>query len=479
MGYHEIYCLICNVSFAIARIRTLNEPPDASWGCCGITTRKNEFVKVEDLEYGNEFGEEDSEMESDEEYEDELGGCGDGCMMAVWPWDGTESIAGNSSYNPHSLHPTEEMYYRRVKNHPEEVRPQIWARLIGGNPVRLEHIAGPDCESESGYNGHLISVEEMRGCNTMQGLILKDPDWEPEDGDEEFERSGRYYLTGLQDANTNLDAYDSCTPTRHGCYSVLPASYSDDTDEIMGNNAKPVYHYSLPVHPTCLEVLKRVHLRRYGHAGIDKFLMWWELGVKKRALPKDPCRIDASHGRDQYWLHNTGAEYLAANPLFVPGLEKIFRLADTAPLSEGGKRNYNVEDEVFAVLPTELRRMIFDYLSRDEITKLHHASPLLYRNAMMDLGDSFMKEHPWLWEYWTELPYSTWALTTATELQESIESPVKQLIASRSIDWGSVMRMFWNGEQSGRLKGLRNRGRIWKVCDMILDKVEEHHPLVS
>jgi hypothetical protein len=438
-------------------------------------------VEVDDLEHE----EEDSEMSSDEESEDELGGCGDGCMMAVWPREGTETHAGSSSDHPHSLHPTEEMYYRRVKNHPKEVRPDIWARREGGDPVRLEHIAGPDCESESGYNGHLISVEEMRGCNTMQGLILKDPNWEPEDGDEEFERSGRYYLTGLHDANTNIDSHDSCTPTRHGCSCVSPAFGSDDTDEIMANNARPAYHYSIPVHPTCLEVLKRVHLRRYGRTDIDKFLEWWELGVRKRALPQDPCRTDASHGRDQFWLHNRGAEYLAANPLFVPGLERIFRLADTAALSESGKRNNsgkgnnNIEHEVFAVLPTELRRMIFDCLSRDEITKLHHASPFLYRNAMRDLGNSFMKKHPWLWEYWTELPYSSWALTTATELQESIESPVKQLIASLSIGWGSVMRMLWNGEQAGRLKGLQNRGRIWKVCDMILDKVEEQHHSVS
>ncbi|CAI6069589.1 unnamed protein product [Clonostachys chloroleuca] len=475
MGYHEYHCLICSVSFAIARIRTLNEPPDASWGCYGITTRHDRYVEVNDLEHK----EEDSEAGSDEEYEDELGGCGDGCMMAVWPREGTETHGGSSSDHPHSLHPTEEMYYRRVKNHPEEVRSDIWARLEGGNPVRLEHIAGPDCESESGYNGHHISVEEMRGCNTMQGLIVKDPDWEPEDGDEEFESSGRYYLTGLHDANTNLDSHDSCTPTRHGCSCVSPALDSDDSDKIMAKNAKLAYQYSVPVHPTCLEVLKRVHLRRYGRADVDKFLVWWELGVHKRALPQDPCRIDASHGRDQYWLHNSGAEYLAANPLFVPGLGRIFRLADTATLSESGKRINNVEHEVFAVLPTELRRMILDCLSRDEITKLHHASPFLYRNSMRDLGGSFMKEHPWLWEYWAELPYSSWALTTATELQESIESPVKQLTASRYIDWGSVMRMFWNGEQSGRLKGLQNRRRIWKICDMILNKVEEHHPLVS
>ncbi|CAH0046505.1 unnamed protein product [Clonostachys solani] len=475
MGYYEYHCLICSVSFAIARIRTSKEPPDASWDCCGITARDHGYVEVDDLEHEDE----DSEVESDEEDEDELGQCGNGCMIAVRPREQTEAHAGSSSDHPHSLHPTEEMYYRRIKNHPEEVRSDIWARLEDGDPVMLEHIAGPECESESGYNGHHISVEEMRGCNTMQGLILKHPDWKPEDGDEEFERSGRYYLTGLHDANTNMDSYDPCTPTRHGCSSVSPAFENDDTDTIMANNSDLAYHYSLAVHPTCLEVLKRVHLRRYGRADVDTFLEWWELGVDKRSLPQDPCRTDASHGRDQYWRHNIGAEYLAANPLFVPGLERIFRLADAVPLSESGKRKHDDDYDAFSVLPAELRRMILDCLSRDEITKLHHASPFLYRNAMGDLGDSFMKEHPWLWEYWTALPYSSWALTTATELKESIESPVKQLAASPSIDWGSAMRMLWNEEQAGRLKGLQNRRRIWKICDMILNKVEEQRPLVS
>ncbi|VUC32760.1 unnamed protein product [Clonostachys rosea] len=474
MGYHEYNCMICSVSFAIARIRTFKEPPDASWGCYGITTRGRSYVEVENLEPEDD----DSEDENGEEYEDELGQCGVGCMMAVWPREGTGTHTGSPSGHPHSLHPTEEMYYRRIRNHPEDTWSDIWARLENSNPVKLEHIAGPECESDSRYNGHRISVEEMRGCNTMQGLILKQPDWQPEDGDEDFERSGRYYLTGLSDAYTEIDSHDSCTPERHGCRTPSPALDFNDIDRIMEKNAEPAYYYSIPVHPTCLEVLKRVNQHRHGRADVDKFLIWWELGFEKRDLPFDPCQTDAYHGRDQWWRHNRGAEYLVANPLFVPGLETIFRLADTVPRAESGDGEDEGSD-AFTAFPTELRRMIYDCLSGDDITTLHHASPFLYRNAMGDLGHQFMKEHPWLWEYWTKLPYSSWAFTTATELKASVESPVKQLIASPSMNWASAMRMVWSEKQAGRLKGFQNRRRIWKVCDMILDKVEDHRFFIS
>lgn len=84
-----------------------------------------------------------------------------------------------------------------------------------------EHIAGPDCGNTGGYNGHRISVEEMKGCTTSQCLIPKAltgfQDWQEPDGtpltaargtedvsdprdmpvDEPFEIEGAYFLSGL------------------------------------------------------------------------------------------------------------------------------------------------------------------------------------------------------------------------------------------------------------------------------------------
>ena len=61
-----------------------------------------------------------------------------------------------------------------------------------------EHIAGPACGHKGGYSGHRISVEEMRGCTTLQCLVRKPDGWHPEDDDEGFEREGRHFLSGLR-----------------------------------------------------------------------------------------------------------------------------------------------------------------------------------------------------------------------------------------------------------------------------------------
>ena len=43
--------------------------------------------------------------------------------------------------------------------------------LVGIGRFDLEHVAGPVCQNISGYNGNNISVEEMRGCQTVQVLL--------------------------------------------------------------------------------------------------------------------------------------------------------------------------------------------------------------------------------------------------------------------------------------------------------------------
>jgi hypothetical protein len=42
------------------------------------------------------------------------------------------------------------------------------------NEQDLEHVAGPGCLDNRGYNGFEISVEEMTGCTALQCLVRKD-----------------------------------------------------------------------------------------------------------------------------------------------------------------------------------------------------------------------------------------------------------------------------------------------------------------
>jgi hypothetical protein len=94
-------------------------------------------------------------------------------------------------------------------------------RESGPNPIRLEHLAGPGCINRYGYSSHRIGVEEMRGCNLMQCLLRKQPDWSPEGDDQGFELSSSYYLSGLS----------GCVPSRddnHPKYTIERHNHGDD-----------------------------------------------------------------------------------------------------------------------------------------------------------------------------------------------------------------------------------------------------------
>lgn len=76
---------------------------------------------------------------------------------------------------------------------------------------------GPDVRSFQGhgYDGTRINAEEMSGCNIAQCLVPKSyrnyddlyvPRWEPESDDQNFERQGKFFLSGLSD---NMRSRDS------------------------------------------------------------------------------------------------------------------------------------------------------------------------------------------------------------------------------------------------------------------------------
>ena len=154
MGYSEIACQLCGVSFAIARLRRADEPPEAAWDYTG-----EGYV---------------------EWMEDEFNPC--------WESPGCEKLKHTSSE---------------------------------GEKLILEHIPGPDCKCTSGYSGHRISLEEMKGCRAIQALIPKGPDWSPEPDDQEFELESNYFLTGIGDGSPDESPLEDIRPVRHGIDEVL------------------------------------------------------------------------------------------------------------------------------------------------------------------------------------------------------------------------------------------------------------------
>src|SRR5438045_3464260 len=124
--------------------------------------------------------------------------------------------------------------------------------------------------------------------------------------------------------------------------------------------------------------------------------------------------------------------------------------------------------ESFAKLPLELREMILAHLSSRDIAHL-----LLTSRAFRFLTKSLFRrllteEKPWFWELNTLLcsyekkPYNEANAESLDAL--SSHNPKQEL------NWLSV----WTGLQhlQQRMHGVRNRARIWRLCEDIVSRIE-------
>jgi hypothetical protein len=98
-----------------------------------------------------------------------------------------------------------------------------------GGQIVDEHVAGPGCVSNQGYCGYRIGVEEMKGCRALQCLMLKESieDWKEEDDDQEFEKTGKYFLTGCGDGSPDEGPLIDIHPVRHGVTETWPFNTMD------------------------------------------------------------------------------------------------------------------------------------------------------------------------------------------------------------------------------------------------------------
>lgn len=211
MGYVEHHCQLCGVSFAIARLRTKHEPREThAWS---YHTRSEESYWSDDEE-------------------------GYTCR----PLEET-GCAGEPPFRPDDGDST--------------------AVIDEGGK---EHIAGPGCRFNRGYNGNLISVEEMEGCRAIKAIVRKTDrqvkEWRDEDDDEEWERTTRYFISGTGDGSPDEAPLDNMDRTRHGLDSVLISNIVfDDDDDI-----DPQWGY--PVHPYCWEIFKRISRRTWNRIDV-------------------------------------------------------------------------------------------------------------------------------------------------------------------------------------------------------------------
>lgn len=381
-----------------------------------------------------------------------------------------------------------------------------------------EHIAGPECEHGGGYNGNVITAEEAGKSLTLQCLMRKNEFWKPEADDEDFERSSSFFFTGLSDHMPSRDmASPQVFPVRHR----LDYPNAENVRWAHGDPAQ----YAMPFHPYCLEVYKRASQLRLHKPDIEALGEWWTKEADYdmfHRFPRHPAVDKASH---QSWEHNPGDEFLVANPLFVPGLDDILRSAVRtqsdfdvrgSPFDGKVQSPASNNNDPFAVFPEELRAMLLAYLNSKDIASLRLASRSFKHLPIALWHDLLKREMPWLWEVWSQTPYSGWATTTRSVLEQKskilngeaaeldwyfsvLDSDLPEMktqnaevraaceheLAQKTArlrqpamhpvlewqrtDWHAVylgIRRRWK-----EMRGLQNRERIWMDCEEIVRRI--------
>jgi len=284
----------------------------------------------------------------------------------------------------------------------------------------------------------------------------------------------------------------------------------------------------MPFHPTCFNIFKRLSKQHFGKIDVHGLMVWRSSAFAdgRRSFSSDP---NVEKAREQWWAHHAGDEYLAANPLYVPALASIFEAARAddpgfsprnsafAPLttlsSANTGRNTETEDR-FLTLPQELREHILDYLDSKDIAALRLTSRAFHDLPISLWFKLLKREMPWLWEVYSAQKPSFWTALEVLDLKRentekeewtkmmdlkrykiSYEMPdildawaedQPQFVgidpmekAQRMAD--SVGRMLeregtnwyllYKGIRKAKLKGLRNRERIWRDVERIVGQI--------
>ncbi|ORY02549.1 hypothetical protein BCR34DRAFT_437902, partial [Clohesyomyces aquaticus] len=430
----QVLCQICGVSFNIGRIRTPAEPRSAAWGPLGPMLHESVWATL-----------------------------------------------------PLPLEPTDQQ--------------GSYLGYVDSEENIVEHIAGPGCENKRGYPGHDISVEEMRGCQTLQCLVRKPKEhseyrFDPLPDDEEFEKSGEFFLSGLGDHMPSRDMSSPLvTPARHGCKEPN----ADNTIWQRGRE----HDYAMPFHPSCFEVFKRVSLLSIGKVDIGGLTGWWLLEATSYEFENFPRNPDVDECAQQEWEHHKGTAYLVANSLYVPKLRDIFaHVVEVGPdfnPRDGAFNPLTTMDpdgsvDPFQLLPAEIRVEILDHLPSKDIASLRLSSRAFNQMPVRYFQKLILREMPWLWEAWPSVtnpnrtPYSIWAsLTESNALDEALPAEIQALKDAHDLEISrnedltpfylppgktnyfllyTLITRHWK-----ELRGLQNRKRIWTDCEEILRRI--------
>ncbi|TGO51559.1 hypothetical protein BOTNAR_0352g00070 [Botryotinia narcissicola] len=392
---------------------------------------------------------------------------------------------------------------------------------------KFTHLPGPKCSGSKGYNGNFITAQEMRGCTTAQCLVYKGNDWSPSPDDEDFELEGDVFLSGIGDHVPSRDMGDIVlTPARHGLANDVLA------DTMIWQVPPNTREVAMPFHPTCLEVYKHASRLSFNQTSIQDLMKWRD---------EESCyKYDTDFPRDQavrrcsvqWWNHNIGTEWLAANPVFIPALRSVFQSAITTnshfslgspafpirPSEPRPRRSpRNDSHDPFLKLSQELRDEIISYLPSKDVASIRLVSRAFTQLSLGSFYKLVISEMPWLWEIYDSTPPSFWATVSGAVLEshekrrkehneelvalrpliweelpklydewkaaeplfdESIEGALKtgfeDGIDTKKLEWYQLYLGITKGFKEGRLKGLQNRERIWKDVEEIIRRIKKY-----
>lgn len=231
-------------------------------------------------------------------------------------------------------------------------------------------------------------------------------------------------------------------------------------------------------------------------------------------------------GKAQYWKHNVGHEYLAANPVFIPNLRPILESAicNEADFSvdnctiNGNLSAHAAPLDPFSVFPADILMTIVDYLAAADVAALQQSSCSFSRLPVRLWYSILRREMPWLYEAWSSNPKPYYWATVVhkdlvdeqkalAEFNRDLEQQckvIRQDMPDIYDDWVKdrpdwewpvrpetleMLRLSPTALPYERthwyrlycditanwkhLKGLQNRARIWDAVMQIVDEMKE------
>jgi len=290
-----------------------------------------------------------------------------------------------------------------------------------------------------------------------------------------------------------------------------------------------VKDYAMPFHPRCFDLYLRASKCYLGHVDINGLMRWYNIESDWDAVYSFPRDPDVTRSSEQWWEHLDGMEYLAANPLLIPGLAPILRSAihmEASFTAEAGAFEVakTVPDsdssDPFITLPQELKFSILRFLHSRDIANLRFVSRAYRQLPIYVFRHLLEEEMPFLWEVWNDDDPYFWATVSPEglkedaaarekireegesiravitrdlpELNDTITEAVQEILDARpdpimyhytkalekvvcglpreNTNWYEV----YVGIARANLKGLRNRKRIWKDLEEIITRIKKY-----